>query len=224
MIKHSLSSCQLFEGMNPDEIGSVVELINYELITYSTGDVVVLEGNRLSSLMVLLSGTLSAEASDNNKGAQQIEKVEAPSIIAPGFLFAKEIVMPTTIVADSTSELLVISKEQFASLMQQNTKVLYNFMSIISAQNSFISDHVVYLTYKTIISKLSNYLLNLMQEQKSSTVTNPKTQVQMAEMFGVTRPALARTIGELVREGAIYVKGKQIKILFSEKLIQYAKK
>ncbi len=224
MIKLSLINCQLFEGMNLDQIGLLLEELPHELVTYSVGDVIVLEGNRINSLMILVQGDLTAEANDSSGSSQKLETIESPSIIAPGFLFSKDSVMPSTIVANSTSELLMIGKDDFVDLLQRDKRMLFNFMNIISSQNSFISEHVVYLTYKTIISKLSNYLLKLMQEQKSTTIINPKTQVQMAEMFGVTRPALARTIGELVKEGAVYVKGKQIQILFSEKLTQYAKK
>ncbi len=224
MNRQSLKNCQLFEGMPKEQIDALLEQVNYELRTYSAKEVIVPEGNRLSHLMILTAGVIMAETSDANNSSQQIERIEAPSLIAPCFLFSKEGVLPTTIMAHTMVDMLVIGKTDFARLMQKNMMVLQNFMGIISAQNSFISDGVVYLTYKTIISKLANYLLNLMNEQKSTKIINPKTQQQMAEMFGVTRPALARTIGELVKEGTIYVKGKQIKILFSEKLAQHAKK
>lgn len=223
MIKQILSQCQLFEGMTPEQIGRILDQTRYTQRAYAESDVIVLQGNRLSHLLILCEGSISAETTDNNN-VLHVERVQAPSLIAPTFLFARDSVLPTTIMAHTSVELITIPKDSFAEALQRNSALLYNFMGIISAQNSFISEHVVYLTYKTIISKLSNYLLKLMEDQKSSIVINPKTQVQMAEMFGVTRPALARTMGELVKEGAIYVKGKRIEILFSEKLSQYAKK
>lgn len=224
MIRSVLPNCQLFEGMTPDLIERLLNQTHYTQRAYAEEDVIVLQGNRLSHLMILCEGSISAETTDNIHNVLHVERVEAPSLIAPSFLFARNSVLPTTIIAHTSVELITIPKDNFAEALQQNATLLYNFMGIISAQNSFISEHVVYLTYKTIISKLSNYLLKLMEDQKSLTVFNPRTQAQMAEMFGVTRPALARTMGELVKEGAIYVKGKRIEILFSEKLSQYAKK
>lgn len=42
----------------------------------------------------------------------------------------------------------------------------------------------------------------------------------MAEFFGVTRPALARVIGELEKEGVIQAERKEITITDREKLIK----
>ena len=82
---------------------------------------------------------------------------------------------------------------------------------------------MVYRTYKTMKGKFANYLLNLMEEQEGCELNNALTQREMADMFGVTRPALARAIGEMAAEGSIYVQGKRITVLFPEKLKQYAK-
>ena len=119
--------------------------------------------------------------------------------------------------------MLFVAREDFSRMMCENMEVMTNFMRIISTPNRFISDKVVYLTYKTMKGKFANFLLDQIEENGNTTFRNPLTQREMAEMFGVTRPALARAIGELADEGTIYVKGKEISVLFTEKLRQYAK-
>ncbi len=61
MNKLSLTSCQLFEGMTLEQIDAVLESTNYEQRIYSIREVIVPEGNRLSSLMILTKGSLVAE-------------------------------------------------------------------------------------------------------------------------------------------------------------------
>lgn len=50
-----------------------------------------------------------------------------------------------------------------------------------------------------------------------------KTQEQLAEYFGVTRPSLARALGEMKDGGLIEIKRKEIKILDRNSLVQMLK-
>ena len=45
-----------------------------------------------------------------------------------------------------------------------------------------------------------------------------KSQLQLAELFGVTRPSLGRAIQEMDREGIIEAHAKEIKILDKKRL------
>ena len=125
--------------------------------------------------------------------------------------------------ARTPATILALGRDAFTDLLGRERALLVNFLEILSAPNTFLSERVVYRTYKTMKGKFANYLLNLMEEQEGCELNNALPQREMADMVGVTRPALARAIGEMAAEGSIYVQGKRITVLFPEKLKQYAK-
>jgi CRP-like cAMP-binding protein len=47
------------------------------------------------------------------------------------------------------------------------------------------------------------------------------TQYEMAEYFGVARPSIARVMSELEEEGVVVTKGKYLRILDKNKLMQF---
>ncbi len=220
---NSLSRCLLFKDLAPGEPEQLLSRCGYLSKTYAKGDVIALKGTRYNQLLLLIEGRVTAETTDRSQNILRVEHITAPAVIAPTYLFAEESLLPVNIMARSAVHLLLLSREELCSLLEANRQVLVNYLEIVSTPNKFISEKVVYLTYKTIKGKFANFLLDKMAETGSSSFRNTLTQREMADMFGVTRPALARAIGELVDEGTIFVKGKEIKILFSEKLKQYAR-
>ena len=220
---HTLSNTALFKGINPEEVSRLLATLPCQSRAYAKGDVIALQGSRYGQLMVLVEGHAVAETTDRSQNTLKVEHISAPALIAPTYLFAEDNQLPVNITARSAVHMVFLGKENLCALMQENRQVMLNFLGIVSTPNKFISEKVVYLTYKTIKGKFANFLLDKIAETGSSSFRNTLTQREMAEMFGVTRPALARAIGELAGEGAIYVKGKEITVLFSEKLRQYAK-
>ena len=59
---------------------------------------------------------------------------------------------------------------------------------------------------------MAHFLLQQAEKQKD-TIELKSTQQQLADLFGVARPSLARVFGEMQREGLIRIQKKQITIL-----------
>ena len=66
---------------------------------------------------------------------------------------------------------------------------------------------------QSIKGKIALYLLEQVKIMDSDTILLGKSQAQLSELFGVTRPSLGRAIRELDQEGLIEAKAKQITIL-----------
>ena len=218
-----LSACRLFRDVEPERIRPLLEEAGARTRTPAKGDVIAPQGARHTQLLILTEGTVSAETTDSLHNTLHVERIAAPSLIAPLCLFAENDRLPAGLTARTPATILALGRDAFTDLLGRERALLVNFLEILSAPNTFLSERVVYRTYKTMKGKFANYLLNLMEEQEGCELNNALTQREMADMFGVTRPALARAIGEMAAEGSIYVQGKRITVLFPEKLKQYAK-
>jgi CRP-like cAMP-binding protein len=89
--------------------------------------------------------------------------------------------------------------------------VLVNFLDMISNRSQFLSEKIKFLNFKTIRSKLAQYILELAGDK--SELRFDRTQSDLADYFGVARPSVARTLGDLENQGIIETSGRNIKIL-----------
>jgi CRP-like cAMP-binding protein len=149
----------------------------------------------------------------------KIEDIEAPRAIASAFLFGTKNEFPVDVIANEYSELLFLPKSSVILMFRQNQQFLGNYLDSISNRAQFLSNRIYFLSFKTIKGKLAQYILSL-SKHGNPNIQFLKTQREIAEFFGVTRPALARVIGDLEREKVIQVDRRKITILDRQKLIR----
>ena len=217
----ALTFTSLFNGFTPDDIAGLLDRAGYEVRQASQGDVVVLKGAPCHTLLLLTEGTVRCEVPVSKGDPVPVERLRAPGIISPGLLYAPDNRFPVHWVAETLAVVVSVLRDDWTELLQQDKRLLKNFLGLLSDTTKPLSDKVIYRTFKTIRGKFSRYLLDLSEQCGSDTFRLPLTQREMADLFGVTRPALARAIGEMSAEGSIYVERKQVRILFPEKLKQY---
>jgi len=88
---------------------------------------------------------------------------------------------------------------------------------MISNRSQFLTEKIKFLNFKTIRGKFAHFILQK-SGKESNFVSLGMTQNELSDFFGVARPSLARTIGELEKDGYIEAKGKTIKIIDKEGL------
>jgi CRP-like cAMP-binding protein len=96
--------------------------------------------------------------------------------------------------------------------MMRSDILLVNFLDLISNRSQFLSEKIKFLNFKTIKGKLAHYILQKCTKENSFVILG-MTQNDLADFFGVTRPSVARALGELEAQGYIEAKGRNIKIL-----------
>src|SRR5664280_925049 len=207
-----LSNAPLFKGLSPDEIEKVLDNVPHNVNKFQSGSMICLSGEHVNSLMVVISGIVKGEMADYAGRVIKIEDIAAPDTLAPAFLFGSRNRFPVNVIAVSSAELLLISKTDFLKLLMNNDKILVNFLDMISNRSQFLSEKIKFLNFKTIKEKLAHYILQKAGKDRSS-VKLSLTQNDLADFFGVTRPSVARAIGDLEEDGYIAAKGKLITIV-----------
>lgn len=208
-----LSFCPLFLGLNSETIKELLSSTNHQSKKYAKGELIALSGEVIQSQLIVIEGSVRGEMIDFSGKTIKIEDIAAPRPLAPAFLFGSNNKFPVNIVANELVVILFIPKPAFIQMMQKNEKVLANFMNIISNRAQFLSNKIKFLSFQSIKGKLANYLLQQIKKQKTDIVILDKSQAQLADLFGVTRPSLGRAIREMDQEGIIQARAKQIKII-----------
>ncbi|MDO9040504.1 MAG: Crp/Fnr family transcriptional regulator, partial [Bacteroidota bacterium] len=196
--------CQspIFRGISPEGLQELFRQIHYQVKSYQKNDLITLAGEICDRLLIIQEGSVKAEMNDYSGKTIKIEDMSAPWPLATAFLFGKENRFPVTVSATSDVEMVSIPKPEFVKLLQMSSLILNNYLNTISTRAQFLSQKLKFLSFKTIRQKIAHYLLEKAGE-RLQTVEVPQSQEQLAEMFGVTRPSLARTLGEMVQEGLI---------------------
>ena len=216
--------CQspLFKGISPDDLQNLFKQIHYQLKTYQKNDLITIGGEICDRLLIIQKGSVKAEMTDYSGKIIKIEDMTAPWPLATAFLFGKENRFPVTVSATSDVEMISVPKPEFVKLLQLNTLILNNYLNTISTRAQFLSQKLKFLSFKTIKQKIAHFLLEKAGD-RLQTVEIQQSQGQLAEMFGVTRPSLARTLGEMCAEGLIETDRRNIKILDKSRMNQLLK-
>lgn len=196
----------LFEGLDQQTIDCLLDH-KCRLRDYAPGELVALQGDVYKSLLIVDKGLLRAEMTDSEGTRVTLEEIVSPRTVAPAFVYATNNCLPVSIFAVLPSSVLSISKNKLTTIMHNDSRVLENFLSIISDRSRFLSERLRLLSFGTIKSKLRSYFLELTRDNDYGTFTVPHTHQELADMFGVTRPALSRAIRQLEDSGTIRRKG-----------------
>lgn len=223
MIDYSLlSHCPVFSGIPEHETKQLLTEIHFQVKNYEKDEIVALAGEEVKDLLVVLTGTVRGEMIDYSGKTVKIEDIEAPKPLAAAFLFGKENRFPVTVSANVPAKILAIPVPEFLKILQLNTRVLRNYLNSISSRAQFLSQKLNFLSFKTIREKVAHFLLQRAGDRFHSFELN-STQQQLADLFGVTRPSLARVLGEMQAEGLITIEKKTVTLLDKNALNQLLK-
>lgn len=219
MLFQQLSQSPVFRGITPEEMESLLQGAQYRIKKYSKGDMVAFREDRCENLMIVMKGSVKGEMLDPSGKSIKIEDIMAPYPIASAFLFGQRNQFPVNVTANEDAEIFSLAKESVVDLFQKNKVFLINYLNLISNRSQFLANKLMFLNFKTIKGKLANYILKLAAPDKEQ-VTLPKSQSEMAQFFGVTRPSFARSLKEMEQEGLIETHRREIKILNRQQLIR----
>lgn len=212
-----LSKCPVFHGISEKRTEELLKHIHYQIKNFSKDDLVAIAGEQITHLYIILSGSVKGEMIDYSGKTIKIEDIEAPRPLATAFLFGKENNFPVTVSANNDVKILAVPISEFLKLLQMDLNILKNYLNSISSRTQFLSQKLHFLSFKTIKEKVAHYLLQKAGERLHS-VELKNTQQQLADLFGVTRPSLARVLAEMQREKLIVIEKRTVTLLNKEKL------
>jgi CRP-like cAMP-binding protein len=212
-----LSGCPLFVNLTKNEIDEILSRSVSDVLAVEKGQHVVRQGDTIHSLYILADGLVRTEMVTKDGNVVEIEFIEPFRPLAPAFLVATENRYPVDVISMQKSRFYIIPKALWLKEMMMNEQLLTNFMKVNSNMTVFLSKKVQMMSIKTLKGKLSLYILENTTPQEDS-FTLKRTQSQLAEYFGVQRPSLARTLGDMIREELISIYKRELRVLDRGKL------
>lgn len=210
----------LFRGITPEKLSANLEEISFHTRSYKKGEILGRQGDVCNRLMILTKGSVRGEMIDYSGRLIKVEDIAAPRALAPLFLFGEENRFPVEVTANELTEVIEIPKSSVLELFRKNEQFLENYMNLSANYARTLSDKLFFMSFKTIRQKIASYLLRLHKQQQQLQITFDRSQQELSDYFGVSRPSLARELSHMQDDGLITADRKQITILQKEQLIR----
>ena len=210
----------LFRGITPERLFADLEEISFHTRSYKKGEILAQQGAVCNRLVILTKGSVRGEMIDYSGRLIKVEDIAAPRAIAPLFLFGEENRYPVEVTANEPTEVIELPKSSVLSLFRKNEQFLENYMNLSANYARTLSDKLFFMSFKTIRQKLASYLLRLYKQQQQTHITLDRSQQELSDYFGVSRPSLARELAHMQADGLLIADRKHITILQKEQLVR----
>ena len=210
----------LFRGITPEKLLADLEEISFQTRSYKKGEILARQGDVCNRLIILTKGSVRGEMIDYSGRLIKVEDITAPRAIAPLFLFGEQNRYPVEVTANEPTEVIELPKPSVLSLFRKNEQFLENYMNLSANYARTLSDKLFFMSFKTIRQKLASYLLRLYKQQQQEHITLDRSQQELSDYFGVSRPSLARELAHMQEDGLLIADRKHITILQKEELVR----
>lgn len=184
----------LFKGGNRDTIEKIMHDFPSRYVHYKKGDTIAMQGNACRSLYILCEGSVYAKMISEEGKELTLDTLSAPDVLASAFIFSSEGIFPVTILANSDCSLWIVSKESLLKIIEEDSSVLRNYLTVISDHSMFLSKRLNEFALQTLSSRIISYI------EKNGSIQNVQ---EAAFILGVARPSLSRAILQMLNRGVL---------------------
>lgn len=203
----TLKRTKLFEGLENEEIISMLSCLGAKLITYKKGEYVLRQGEYLSNVFILVEGNLHIQ-NDDYWGNHSILRQ-----ISPGEMFGESYIAPESgallndVVAITDSTVIFFDLKKIltacSSACKFHTMVVQNMFFAISEKNRKLVQKMGHISKRTTREKLISFLSEEAKKHNSSNFTIPFNRQQLADFLSVDRSAMSKELCKMRDEGLL---------------------
>ena len=213
-----------------DEAKSLQELKNLsdsaKVKTYKKKDLIYTEGNMPNYLYLLQKGKIKTSRS------HEYGKELIISLYKEGDFFGYTSLLDETAYNESAEALddsvvVLIPKEDFHALLNNNYGVMKRFIKLLSNEVQEKEDQLLNMAYSSVKKRVAEALLKLQKQYQQNTkdvFSISISREDLANIVGTATESLIRTLSDFKHEQLIEVKGSNISIIDLKKFEAYIKK
>lgn len=189
----------LFRDGDRKVIGKILDESPGRYASYGKDDIIAMQGYACRSIYLLCSGGAYAKMVSEEGREFTLDTLSAPEVLASPFIFSTQGIFPVTIIAATDCDIWVVGKETIRRIIEADTTVLHNYLTILSDHSMFLSRRLNEFALQTLSSRIVSYI-----EQNG-----PLHNLQRAAfILGVARPSLSRAVSQLVNQGTLAKSGE----------------
>ncbi len=218
-MKEILKLTQMFSQLDDTSLHEVESAVSIRHV--NRGEIIFNEGEVASAFFIVGQGKVKVFKLSPD-GKEQILMIATPGdSFAEAALFAGG-VYPASAQSLEQTELLIVNRERFVSLLGRNPNLAMNLIARLSQLLRQMTILVEGLSLTDVTTRLAHHLIQIASTAGSDTVqlTLPEKKSVLASQLGTIPETLSRSLAKLSRDGIIRVDGSHIHILDFPRLKQ----
>lgn len=209
---------QLFKDCEVDLISKEISESNIKVNKYKKGEFIAHEDEECVSIGLVLEGSIDIVRIYPSGQEIIIKKMNSQEVFGEALIMSNHNRYPATIISVTDSKIAFVSKQELLNLCATNTKVLENFIMILSNKILMLNRKIKNISHKSIKHKVLNYIIEESVIQGNRTIKLNNTKEEIAAYIGIPRPSLSRELIKLRDEGIIEFDRKTITLLSEDKI------
>lgn len=213
----ALCKTALFRGSSPEEVEAMLACLGAERRQYAKGEMVCRVGDVISSMGVVLRGSLLIQTDDLWGNTAVLDRVGLGQIFGEAYACALGEPLMVDVVATDGSEVLFLNVERVLNVCSNvcghHNRLVRNLLSISAQKNLALSRKIFHTSSKTIRGRLLSYLSDQAVRSGSSTFTIPFNRQQLADYLNVDRSAMSNELGKMQRDNLLRVEKNRFQLL-----------
>ena len=201
---------------NEIEIESLDKLfMDKEEFNYKKGSTIYCEGNSSNHIFYLISGEIKTFR-NNEYGKELITRIyKGKSLFGITSLLTNKPYNENASALEDTT-LIKITKKEFLKKMKESPRLSIKIIDLLVDKLEKLKTHLIHLAYDSVRKKTAEILYELYIERGSEVIKISRKN--LANLVGIAKESLIRTLTELKEEKIIKTKRKSIKIIDPIKL------
>lgn len=213
-----LCKSQLFKGCDEDLIYKEINESNINVNNYKKGEFIAHEDEECVSIGLVIEGSIDIVRIYPSGQEIIIKRMSSKEVFGEALIMSNHNKYPATIISTTDSKIAFISKNELLSLCSTDTKVLENFIMILSNKIIMLNQKIKNISHKSIKHKVLSYIVEESVIQGSRIIKLNNTKEEIAAYIGIPRPSLSRELIKLRDEGIIQFDRKTISLLSEDKI------
>lgn len=205
--KKILIKNHLFKGLGEEKISDILQCLDSVEKTYDKGEIIILSGSKITSLGIVLKGTIQIVREDVSGNRMMVATLSKGEIFAETIAAQNMEASPVSVYASEFVKVLWISIKRIANpcreVCSQHSNIVMNLLELIAKKNMYLNQRMELLSQRSIRDKIMLYLQLEGKSAGSNRFTIRLNRNELADYLCVDRSALSRELGKLQAAGEI---------------------
>lgn len=204
-----LTETPLFRGITAQELEDMLACLGTDVRGYEKGEIIYRTGDVVTSLGVVLSGSVLIENDDIWGNTTVLDCVGPGQIFAETYACTPNEPLMVNVAAAEPAQILFLNVGRVlhacSNACGHHTALIHNLLTLSAQKNLNLSRKIFHTSPKTIRGRLLSYLSYQSMRSGSSTFTIPFNRQQLADYLNVDRSALSNELSKMQRDRLIRV-------------------
>ncbi len=218
--KNCLKDLSVFSLLNGDEIQSICQ--NGYLKEYRRGEIIFFENDSEKKLYLLVDGQVKLSMLSSEGREKVMTILQAGDIFGEISLFDHD-PHPLTAEVLEKARLMILDWNDLEEIIMEQPRLALKIIEALSKKTRLLTSQVRDLVFHDAKGRLANLLIRFANDfgqdvEEGTMIEIILTHQEIANLLGVSRVTVTKTLNKLIDEGIIKIKERKIYILDDEKL------